>query len=125
MGRDETVPDNIQRQWKKWERQKKGLEGLSVDRRFKLANFGKFVERILHHFSDACEYGQASYLCLVDETGRFHHCLVIGKSRVAPSKYITVLAWSGTGSCKTFCENIDPSEKGILDKLQKGNILNR
>ena len=91
MRQDETVPDNIQRQWKKWERQKKEQEGLSVDRCFKPANFGKFVERILHHCSDACEYGKASYLSLVGETGRFHYCLVIGKSRVAPSKYITVL----------------------------------
>ena len=46
----------------------------------------------MHHFADACEYayGQASYLCIVDETGRIHCCLVIGKSRVAPLKYITM-----------------------------------
>ena len=92
LGWDETIPDNIQRQWTKWERQLKELEGLSVDRCFKPANFGKIVDCSLHHFADACEYayGQASYLRIVDETGRIHCCLVIGKSRVAPLKYITM-----------------------------------
>ena len=81
LGWDETIPDNIQKQWAKWERQLKELEGLSVDRCFKQANFGKIVDCSLHHFADACEhaYGQASYLRIVDETGRIHCCLVIGK----------------------------------------------
>ena len=63
LGWDETIPDNIQRQWTKWERQLKELERLSVDRCFKPANFGKIVDCSLHHFTDACEYayGQASY----------------------------------------------------------------
>ena len=55
MGWDETIPDNIQRQWAKWKRQLKELEGLSVDRCFKPANFGKIVDCSLHHFADACE----------------------------------------------------------------------
>ena len=89
---DETILDNIQRQWTKWERQLKKLEKLSVDRCLRPANFGKIVDCSLHHVADACEYayGQASYLCIVDETGRIHCCSVIGKSRVAPLKYITM-----------------------------------
>ena len=88
FGWEKTIPDNIQRQLTLWERQLKELEGLSVDRCFKPANFGK----ISYHFADACKYayGQASYLRIVDETGRIHCCLVIGKSRVAPLKYITM-----------------------------------
>ena len=69
------------------------LEGLSVDRCFKSANFGKIADCSLHHFADACEYayGQGSYLNIVNETGIIHCCLVIGKSKVAPLKYITIL----------------------------------
>ena len=92
MGCVENIPDNIQRQWTKWERQLKELEGLSVDRCLKTANFGKIVDCSLHHFADACEnaYGEGSYLCIVDEPGRIHCSLVIGKFRVAPLKYITM-----------------------------------
>ena len=63
-----------------------GVEELSVDRCFKLANFGQIVDCSLHYFADVCEYayGQASYLRIVDETGRIHYCLVIGKTSVAP-----------------------------------------
>ena len=53
---DVTIPVNIQRQWTKWERQLKELEGLSVDRCFKPANFGKIVDSSLNRFADACEY---------------------------------------------------------------------
>ena len=65
---------------------------MSVDRCFQPANFVKIVDCSLHHFADACEYayGQASSLRIVDEFGRIHCCLVIGKSRVAPLKYITM-----------------------------------
>ena len=47
-----------------------GVEGFSVDKCFKPANFGKIVQCSLQHFADASEYayGQASYLRLVDET---------------------------------------------------------
>ena len=46
----------------------------------------------LHHFTDACQYGygQVSYLCLVDNNGRIHCSLMIGKTSVAPSKVKTI-----------------------------------
>ena len=46
----------------------------------------------LHHFSDACQYGydQCSYLRLVDEMQQVHCSLVMGKSRVAPMKPVTI-----------------------------------
>ena len=97
------------------ERQLKELEGLSVDRCFKPANFGKIADCSLYHFADACKYGygQASYLHIVDETGRIHCCLVIGNAK------------NGTGSCNTFCGNISPSEKGAADELRQGNLLDK
>ena len=114
---DETIPDNIQRQWAKWERQLKELEGLSVDRCFKPADFSKIVDCSLHHFADACEhaYGQASYLHIVDETGRIHCCLVIGKSRVAPLKYITMPRMELVAA--TLSVKISAFQPGIADEL--------
>ena len=46
----------------------------------------------LHHFSDASEsgYGQASYLRIEIENGDMHCCLIFGKSRVAPVKYVSI-----------------------------------
>ena len=46
----------------------------------------------LHHFSDASVkgYGQCSYVRMIDEQQRIHCTLVMGKSRVAPLKPVTV-----------------------------------
>ena len=35
-------------------------------------------------------YGQASYLRLVDNHGKIHCTLLIGKSRVAPVRYVSI-----------------------------------
>ena len=42
--------------------------------------------------SDASEigYGQASYLRLVSEDNQIHCSLLIGKSRVTPTKYVSI-----------------------------------
>ena len=55
--------------------------------------FGTLVECSLYHFADACEYGceEVSYSRLVDDNGRIHCSLMIGKARVAPLKVITIL----------------------------------
>ena len=55
-------------------------------------DFGQIVEYTLHHFLDISEtgYGQASYLRLVNENEDVHSCLIFGKSRVAPVKYVSI-----------------------------------
>ena len=60
-----------------------------MKRCFKPPGFGKIVCCSLHHFSDASQNGsgQLSCLRLVDEKGSNHCCLVMGKSRVAPTKF--------------------------------------
>ena len=54
--------------------------------------FGKIKDCSLHYFSDACEkgYGQVTYVCALDESGKVHCSLVMGKAQVAPLKYITI-----------------------------------
>ena len=46
----------------------------------------------LHHFSDASVkgYGQCSYVRMIDEQQRIHCTLVMGKSRVALLKPVTI-----------------------------------
>ena len=46
----------------------------------------------MHHFSDASEegYGQVSYLRLVDTKNKIHCVFVMGKSRVAPLKFVSI-----------------------------------
>ena len=77
---------------KKWINQLNLLRNVHITRCFKPPKFGRIKETSIHHFSDASDssYGQASYLRLVSETGRINCCLLMGKARVAPIKYITI-----------------------------------
>ena len=58
---------------------------------FKPPGFGKIACCSLHYFSDASQdgYRQVSYLRLVDEKGSIHCGLVMGKSRVGPTKFVS------------------------------------
>ena len=68
------------------------LENTNIPRCYKPNDFGEKIDYTLHHFSDASEkgYGQASYLRMKNEYGRIWCCLVFGKSRVAPLKYVSI-----------------------------------
>ena len=89
---DEDIPDDISNKWLKWKENLPNLEMVHLGRCFKPHGFGKVVDCSLHHFSDAREngYGQASYIRLVDDGGRIHCSLVMGKARVARLKYISI-----------------------------------
>ena len=47
---------------------------------------------LLNNFSDACQsaYGQCSYIRFVNDKAQIHCCLLIGKSRVTPLKFISI-----------------------------------
>ena len=70
----------------------KSLKDINLSRCYIPAGFGKVVSCSLHYFSDASErgYGQATYIRLVNKTGKIHCSLVMGKSRVAPMKYTSI-----------------------------------
>ncbi|XP_070573343.1 uncharacterized protein [Ptychodera flava] len=59
---------------------------------YKPNNFGKLKKAELHHFSDASHYGygQCNYLRLIDYEDRVSSSLVMGKSRVVPTRPMTV-----------------------------------
>ena len=54
--------------------------------------FSKIKDASVHHFSDASQtiYGQASHLRLVTEDNQIHCSLLLGKSRVTPTKYVSI-----------------------------------
>ena len=89
---DEPIDDDTAQEWLKWRNNLKTLDGKSIARCLKPENFGDVVNCTLHHFSDACEsgYGQSSYIQLLNQSGRVHCTLLIGKSRVAPLKFVSI-----------------------------------
>ena len=90
---DDPIPDDIKIKWEKWTADLLNLQQISISSFYKRENFGPVVRTELHHFSDASVkgYGQCSYVRMTDEQQRIHCTLVMGKSRVAPLKPVTVL----------------------------------
>ena len=66
---------------------------IKIARCFKPKNFGNVKGYSLYRFSDASDtgYGKARYLRVVNEDGKVHCCLLIGKSRVTSLKFVSVL----------------------------------
>ena len=89
---DDTVSDEVQKEWTKWKGKLPALEEIEIQRCIKPADFGRVVESFIHHFSDASEdgYGQASYLRLVNDQGVIQCVLLIGKTGVSLLKYVSI-----------------------------------
>ena len=89
---DEELPKETAVEWIKWKDKLSDLESVHMKRCFTPPTFGKTKDCSLHYFSDACKkgYGQVTYLCAVDKSGKVHSSLVMGKAQVAPLKYITI-----------------------------------
>lgn len=68
------------------------LTSVRLHRCYKPAEFKDIKKIKLHHFVDASvsRYGTASYLRFRDVDNRIHWSLIMGKSRVAPLKTVTV-----------------------------------
>lgn len=88
---DEPLPSELKPRWESWLDDLKNLERIQIPRCFTPSNFGQVLKVELHHFSDAsCQgYGQCSYIRLVGED-KVHCSLIMGKSRVAPTKVVTI-----------------------------------
>ena len=58
----------------------------------KPADFERIVTSQIHHFCDASQaaYGAVSYLGLVNQDGRIHCSFLVGKSRLAPLRQMTI-----------------------------------
>ena len=79
---DDPVPEPLRHSWEKWRNSLHHLEKLKIQRCYKPHAFRELKSVQLHHLSDASDhgYGQCSYLCLTDDTGRVHCSFVMGKA---------------------------------------------
>ena len=89
---DDPIPDPVRMQWVKWREDFGTLARLKIPRCYKPVDFGEVKSVELHNFSDASTsgYGQCSYLKMTNLQGKIHCTLAMAKSRVTPSKPITV-----------------------------------
>ncbi len=91
-GWDQNIPGKQAQKWFMWQEEIEQLSNFSVSRCFKPDHFGLTMSAQLYHFADASEigYGTVSYLLLTNEREEKHCSFVMGKSRVAPLKQITI-----------------------------------
>ncbi|XP_020556881.2 uncharacterized protein LOC110014410 [Oryzias latipes] len=91
-GWDDTLPQDLRSQWKKWLEELALLSTFEVRRCIKPVGFGKIKCAQLHHFADAseCGYGTVTYIRLVNQNDHIHVAILLGKARVTPLKPITI-----------------------------------
>ncbi|XP_028417205.1 uncharacterized protein LOC114541488 [Dendronephthya gigantea] len=88
---DEKLDDDIAKEWTTWKEQLCELETLEIPRCVLPPE--RDINKIeLHGFGDASEkaYGAAIYLCAEDKVGKRISNLIMAKSRVAPTRRITL-----------------------------------
>ncbi|XP_078352316.1 uncharacterized protein LOC144637013 [Oculina patagonica] len=89
---DEPLPEEVRPKWERWKRDLLCLKELQIPRCFAPVTMSQERKYELHNFADASTfgYGQCSYLRVKDDKENVNVSLVMGKSRVAPSKIATI-----------------------------------
>ena len=89
---DEPLPEEVRPRWERWKLDLLHLKELQIPRCFEPKTMGQQRTYELHNFADASTfgYGQCSYLRVKDDNDNVNVSLVMGKSRVAPSKITTI-----------------------------------
>ena len=92
LGWGDQIPEDALQRWKNWLAMPPKLEELLVDRCLIPKDFGEIASTQMHHFSDASRqgYGAVWYLRIINEKGDAHCSFLVGKSRLAPLKAITI-----------------------------------
>ena len=100
VGWDEEISTNMLSIWERWLADLPLLQRISVPRCYISHQFSEVKNTQLHHFSDASTegYGAVSYLRFADVNDKIHCSLVMGKSRVAPTKPTTIPRLELTGA---------------------------
>ncbi|XP_072164399.1 uncharacterized protein [Diadema setosum] len=89
---DEPVSAEEEKEWRNWLEDLPTLTDLKINRCIKPEGFQEVASAQIHHFCDASEIGYASvaYLRLTDATGKVHCSFIMGKSRLAPVKAVSI-----------------------------------
>lgn len=89
---DDQIGNEDNERWNKWKEQLPDLSQLSINRCLEPASFGKVTQRELHNFADASQYayGAVSYLRSVDESENINVSFLMGKSRLAHLRPMTI-----------------------------------
>ena len=89
---DDKIPETYEEKWNQWISSIPDIARFSIPRCFVPLEFGTPVSVRLHHFSDASEigYGTVSYSRYVNQQQDIHCSLVMGKSKVAPLKQVSI-----------------------------------
>ena len=92
VGWDDPLGEDERTQWRRWLADLPKLSEIRINRCFKPAVFGNIVEIQLHLFSDASRSGYSSvaFLRLTDSDKQVYCAFVIGKSRLAPIREISI-----------------------------------
>jgi hypothetical protein len=89
---DDVISEEGQKRWNAWLNDLPQLEKFVIDRCLKPTDFGTITSSQIHNFSDASQagYGAVAYLRLTDDRGNTSSSFVMGKSRLAPIKSVTI-----------------------------------
>ncbi|KAL6466976.1 hypothetical protein MHYP_G00247800 [Metynnis hypsauchen] len=92
IGWDNELPESLRPQWESWIRDLPKLSEIEIKRCYLPSTFHNIKRYELHHFSDASisGYGECTYLRVISESDEVHCSLVMGKSRVTPTKVTTI-----------------------------------
>ena len=68
------------------------LQDMNITRCIKPKNCSEVIHCSLHYFCNPCEtcYGMSAYIRLINAEGVVHCSLLLGKSQVAPLKFISI-----------------------------------
>ncbi len=89
---DDPVPNSMSARWRRWLGLIVNLNSLVIPRCYKSESLAKIDSVEIHHFSDASSeaYGQCSYVRFKDVNDKVWCSLLMGKSRVAPVKIVSI-----------------------------------
>ncbi|XP_028404802.1 uncharacterized protein LOC114527367 [Dendronephthya gigantea] len=91
-GWDEVLPEDEIELWRNWQESITQLKTMTIPRCIRQDMSANLCRAEVHNFADASRdgYGAASYLRQVDEEGKVIVSLIVAKSRVTPSKPVTI-----------------------------------